>query len=128
MLDIKKTVRNATFILIICILVIAFFEVAPIIERQYSSRYFIVNFYSDEKKVHEVFVNENNPVIKPEDPIREGYTFMGWFYKDEQWSFAEHIVTENMTLIEQWQINQYTITFDTDGGSIIEPITKDYNL
>ena len=87
-----------------------------------------VTFESVEGELYEVLtVQDREKIDKPIDPIREGYTFMGWFYKDEQWSFIEHIVTENMTLIAQWQINQYTITFDTDGGSIIEPITKDYN-
>jgi hypothetical protein len=32
-----------------------------------------------------------------------------------------------MTITAQWQINQYTITFDTDGGTQIAPITQDYN-
>jgi hypothetical protein len=30
------------------------------------------------------------------------------------------------TIMVQWLINQYTITFDTDGGSLIDPITQDY--
>ena len=33
---------------------------------------------------------------------------------------------ENHTLYAQWTVNQYTITFDTDGGSLIDPITQDY--
>ena len=33
---------------------------------------------------------------------------------------------ENMTVKAQWEINQYTITFDTNGGSEIAPITQDY--
>lgn len=33
---------------------------------------------------------------------------------------------ENMTIKAQWQINQHTITFDTDGGTTIEPITQNY--
>ena len=33
---------------------------------------------------------------------------------------------EDVTIKAQWQINQYTITFDTDGGSEIAPITQDY--
>ena len=33
---------------------------------------------------------------------------------------------ENMTVTAQWEINQYTITFDTAGGSEIAPITQDY--
>ena len=31
-----------------------------------------------------------------------------------------------MTITAQWEINQYTITFDTNGGSEIAPITQDY--
>ena len=31
-----------------------------------------------------------------------------------------------MTVKAQWKINQYTITFDTNGGSEIAPITQDY--
>ena len=33
---------------------------------------------------------------------------------------------ENITVKAQWEINQYTITFDTNGGSEIAPITQDY--
>ena len=33
---------------------------------------------------------------------------------------------ENITIKANWTINQYTITFDTDGGSVIAPITQDY--
>ena len=32
----------------------------------------------------------------------------------------------DMTITAQWRINQYTITFDTDGGNDIAPITQDY--
>ena len=32
-----------------------------------------------------------------------------------------------MTITALWTINQYTITFDTDGGSTIDPITQNYN-
>ena len=33
---------------------------------------------------------------------------------------------ENITVKAQWEINQYTIAFDTNGGSEIAPITQDY--
>ena len=33
---------------------------------------------------------------------------------------------ENITIKAKWTVNQYTITFDTDGGSAIDPITQDY--
>jgi hypothetical protein len=33
---------------------------------------------------------------------------------------------ENITIKAKWTINQYTITFDTDGGTAVAPITQDY--
>lgn len=52
---------------------------------------------------------------------REGYTFKGW---DKE--IPETMPAENITVKAQWEINQYTITFDTNGGSDIAPITQDY--
>ena len=52
---------------------------------------------------------------------REGYTFKGW---DKE--IPETMPAENITVKAQWEINQYTITFDTNGGSEIAPITQDY--
>ena len=36
------------------------------------------------------------------------------------------MLAENITVTAQWEINRYTITFDTAGGSEIAPITQDY--
>ena len=40
---------------------------------------------------------------------------------------GDTVPAENITITAQWKINQYTITFDTAGGSEIAPITQDYN-
>jgi hypothetical protein len=34
---------------------------------------------------------------------------------------------EDVTIKAQWTINQYSITFDTDGGSDVTTITQDYD-
>ena len=60
-------------------------------------------------------------ITAPEAPTREGYTFIGW---DKE--IPTTMPTENMTVTAQWEINQYTVTFDTNGGSEIAPITQDY--
>ena len=60
-------------------------------------------------------------ITAPEAPTREGYTFIGW---DK--GIPTTMPAENMTVTAQWEINRYTITFDTAGGSEIAPITQDY--
>ena len=60
-------------------------------------------------------------IAAPADPTRDGYTFIGW-----DRDIPEIMPAENMTVTAQWEINRYTITFDTAGGSEIAPITQDY--
>ena len=60
-------------------------------------------------------------VEAPTNPERTGYTFAGW-----NPGVPATIPAENITCVAQWTINQYTITFNTAGGSVIAPITQDY--
>ena len=48
-------------------------------------------------------VNHNEKVIKPDDPTRSGYTFLGWYCGEEKWSFIGYSVTENITLKAKWE-------------------------
>ena len=67
---------------------------------------------------------------------RTGYTFAGWTTKDDGsgTSYSNGAEVSNLavedgavvTLYAKWTINQYTITFDVDGGSAVAPITDDY--
>ena len=60
-------------------------------------------------------------VVKPLDPTKEGYTFTGW-----EPEIPDTMPSSDLTIKAKWSVNKYTITFDSDGGSIVPPITLDY--
>ena len=70
-------------------------------------------------------VQAGEKAIEPDVPSRQGYQFTDWYLDDTKYDFNT-AVTKDMTLTARWTVNQYTITFDTDGGSAIAPITQDY--
>ncbi len=75
-------------------------------------------------------VQTGEKAVKPDDPKVNGLTFGGWYTDEDctdgnEYNFTAP-VTKGMTLTAKWTANSYTITFDTDGGSKIDPITQDY--
>ena len=72
-------------------------------------------------EIDSITQNYGTEITVPDNPTRKGYTFKGW---DKE--IPETMPAENITVKAQWEINQYTITFDTNGGSEIAPITQDY--
>ena len=70
-------------------------------------------------------VQAGEKAIEPDVPSRQGYQFTDWYLDDTKYDFNT-AVTGNMTLTAKWTANSYTIAFDTDGGSKIDPITQDY--
>jgi len=65
-------------------------------------------------------VTDGEPATKPTDPTRQNYTFDGWFIDDvtfeNEWDFAT-AVTDDMTLYAKWSLNQYTVRFESNGGT-----------
>lgn len=74
-------------------------------------------------------IAENGSFVLPENTfVKEGYTFSGWSDGNALYAPGETYaqVTADKTFTAQWQINQYTITFDSNGGSAVAPISQDY--
>ena len=93
------------------------------ITGSFSINQYTITFDADGgTEIAPITQNYNTAITKPSDPTRTGYTFTGW---DKE--IPSTMPAENMTIKALWQINQYTITFDTDGGSEVTPITQDYN-
>ena len=64
----------------------------------------------------------NTSVEAPANPTKTGYTFNGWSP-----AVPGVMPASNIECVAQWTINQYTISFDSDGGSEVASITQDYN-
>lgn len=71
-------------------------------------------------------IKKNETVIKPSDPTKEGYSFLGWMLNDKLYDFTSK-VDKNITLIANWKKNDatniYTITFDSNGGTKLDSIS-----
>ena len=65
-----------------------------------------------------------------DDMTYTGHTFKGWYDNEGLTGSPVTAIggTEmgNKEYWAKWEINQYTITFDTNGGSAVAPITQDY--
>lgn len=79
--------------------------------------YLTVTFDSDGgDEVDPVFLEYGEKVSKPTDPSKmnglEEYEFLGWYYGDKKWDFANDVVTENITLVAKWKlVEEYTKPF-----------------
>lgn len=63
-------------------------------------------------------------IIIPDDPTREGYTFE-WWYLDENYSTPlelSFIPSSSLTIFAKWIPEEYTIVFNSNGGSTYSPL------
>ena len=66
---------------------------------------------------------EDGKLLKPlPTPIREGYTFNGWFAEEDKVTAAT-VFEDTATIHAQWTIIHYTITFNPNGGNMTPPRT-----
>jgi len=93
---------------------------------------FTVSFTDD---VDMVTVLEGSPITKPaSDPTKTGSTFLGWYLvdgdtteeNDTPFDFTTP-VTSDISLKSSWDINSYTISFDSNMGSDVSSQYVDFN-
>ena len=73
-------------------------------------------------------VIEGEKATEPETPIKEHYTFAGWYSDDKlsaKFSF-DTAITGNITLYAKWNPVKYTVTFNTNGGNTITAQPVEY--
>ena len=99
------------------------------VTEEYTVTY---NAYGGFPTPDEQHVKSGEKAVLPVEPTLKGYTFAFWYLgEDEQNATAYDFdtpVTENITLTAKWEINKYTVTFDSYGGSKVDPQVVEYGL
>ncbi len=68
--------------------------------------------------VNSMPINHGSKLSKPADPFKDGYTFDEWQYEGNAFDFDTPI-TKSMILKAVWKINEYEVTFNSSGGSLV---------
>lgn len=120
--------KQRIFVFIILLLFVALFLSAC--NNIEVSIYFDSNGGS---KVAPVTTTGNTTISIPQNPTKEGFVFVGWFWDDETFnnpftssSLKEAPVQSDTTIYAKWDPIEATptiITFNSNGGSDIAPIT-----
>ena len=63
----------------------------------------------------------------PKAPTKTGYDFVEWQKDGAKFDFTSTTIDKDIELKAIWQIKEFTVTFDTDGGSTVNPQTVKYN-
>ena len=86
-----------------------------------NTKEYIVTFNSNGgSNVPSQTVKEGSLVTKPNNPVKEGYTFVEWLFNGRTYDFSKE-VNSDLTLVASYQENinpeaiTYEVTFDTDG-------------
>lgn len=72
--------------------------------------------YSNEKLGTAKCYPNGQPFVVPSDPVRDGYTFLGWYTQAEggtKYTFTE-AVSSNIILYAHWNAHSHTVTLEND--------------
>ena len=75
-------------------------------EETLSEEYITVSFNTDGgSNIDSVVIKIGETIKEPDIPTKDGYTFKGWYIKEEEYDFSKPI-TEEITLKAKWEENK----------------------
>ncbi len=109
--------RRFVYYLIVCIPMM-FIIIVSVFAYKFIPKMYQVVFDSDGGSVVDsVMVEKNSKVNKPEDPVKKGSSFTGWYYNNELYNF-DNPVTQDIVLKAHWIANVNTISLDIPDSEI----------
>lgn len=89
-------------------------EFTPINRSMVLKAYFAetvtVKFIDELAGDFERYVIKGEKLVKPEDPIKPGYNFLGWYLGDDLYDFST-VLFEGVTLTAKWDMLTFGITY-----------------
>ena len=114
-----KNLIKLFVVALLCFITFGCDQVDPVEEKC------VIIFDSDGgSEIQSIEIQKGTKISMPNDPVKEGYLFNGWYLNDEKWSFIGYIVTEDMTLKAKWEEKEYTVIFVSDNNIISEKKQK----
>ena len=92
------------------------------ISYYYSRNSYNLKIRDRDNVLVDVDVKYGDDIVLPSDPIWTWHTFIRWSNLPADGKMPANA----LEIAAVWDINSYTLTFDTDGGSEIAPIVQDY--
>ncbi len=99
---------------------------STVLKIYYARNEYTITFYSmggefEDGSIEDTAKYYHGATVTAPVPTRTGWTFAGWD------NTVVPKALEDAVYNATWTVNQYIITFDTVGGTEIDPITLDYN-
>ena len=99
--------------------------------RDTSVQEYTITFYADGQKADTFVTAGNEKITLPDAPEKPGYTFGGWYFDENTWlnpvnedTYLHTALTGDVSVYAKYTQTpapEYTVTFDTRGGSDIPP-------
>lgn len=76
--------------------------------------------------VDPITVYENEQILEPTAPTKDGFTFAGWYKEDtlvNVFDFGTEVITGDITLYAKWEAIPtvtFTVTFESNAGSLVD--------
>ncbi len=100
----KNRMKLSIIAILIIVSIVGMYCIVGMNVQEYSSNTKLIAAfdYGDGTQSKTLNISEEGKIIKPEDPEREGYVFLGWLNEGEVFDF-DRVIKSNITLTALWE-------------------------